>query len=47
MRPVTTPGTGAGRMGGGAGLCRRVACAQAAEYVGEIPGGIVDELDKG
>ena len=31
----------------GAGLCRRVACAQAAEYVGEIPGGIVDELDKG
>ena len=28
-------------------MCRRVACAQAAEYVGEIPGGIVDKLDKG
>ena len=26
---------------------RRLACAEAAEYSGEIPGGIVDELDKG
>ena len=26
---------------------RRVACAKAAEYGGEIPGGIADELDKG
>ena len=34
-------------IGGGAGTCRRVACAQAAEYCGEIMGGIVDELDKG
>ena len=29
------------------GVHRRVACAEAAEYGGEIPGGIVVELDKG
>ena len=26
---------------------RQVACAEAAEYGGEIPAGIVDKLDKG
>ena len=43
---ATTPGTGARLTGGGTELRRRVACAQVAEYGGEI-GRIVDKLDKG